>query len=166
MADEYGPERAMDSQSLGWPPFLLLRTVDTNHRADHDWASRQAGVGRRFAFQVAAPSRLFHITADRDSQCISSPMPNPFWGFLAGRIPAGRSTWQETGIRKPWRGREPCWLCLATKDCRSSAPGPGNEWLRTHRPGATRAGVTAVEKGPCEGGKGASERLGPVSTPL
>lgn len=162
-ADGYGPERTVDSQSLGWPQFLLLRTVDTNHRADHDWASLQAGVGRRFAFQVAAPSRLFHITADRGSRCISfNPCPTASGVFsLVESRPAGV---QGKKRASESRGeREPCLLLrLATKDCVAPAlPARGMNGCGPTalvRPGQ---GSPPSKRDPCEGGKGSERAAGP-----
>lgn len=98
MADGYGPQRRPVGRAIYGlaPPISPTMVIPTTEAIFHGRASRQAEVGRRslrFAFQVAAPvTSVSHYRGSGLLLCLSLfPLPH-ILPFLAGRIPADRST--------------------------------------------------------------------------
>lgn len=123
-----------DSQSRGLASISLLQCINpipTLEAIFQERASPQAEDGRcllRFAFQVAAPSRLFHITAGWYSLSFSPP----------GRFcPLSPVESRPAGVHRGKRERESRRTC---PDCCSAFPARGMSGRGPTAPGATRQG--------------------------
>lgn len=125
MADGYGPDRTVDNQSFRPHVKFLLPVIPILRRLStvgpHD-GLRLEGAVFVSRFKIAAPSRLFHITADWYSFSLSafhnpcSPFcPFPLVRTLFGRSSLGKRVERAEGA-----------LCLDIVAA-SALSGPGNE---------------------------------------